>query len=350
MDEWRIEMNGSEIAPADQNKQINHSDRKWLRDNLLPVIVPIKDVGYEFVRNAIFGIPEECPIIFISATEDADMRAQERSIIEQNQGRQERDILWIPQDNTGIQQFLETNYPTLIEDGEIAQGYREALLIGVFAVKSLGAEYLAVVDGDNWSPMSIHEFVMLYARGFRNGGDYISLEWRCKPKCGPRGFEWRESGRTSGLINSYMDSLVVEHAENVNFAEEEDGETEQLITSSCSGDHAMTVELWDEIRHTTNHSGEVNAFIQIMEGNPEATLLQYKTMSPMFHQYGEEEHIEQERIEGFKAIHRSKLCTDEIAEEIEEECGEEVKEDLKEYPTTDNVGGGFLSYLDTIAE
>lgn len=346
MEDWSAEINGSSIAPPVENQEIVQDDVEWLQENQLPIIVPIKDVGVEFVRNAILGIPKECPVIFVSATEKPDVRAQERSLAHQYHGREERDILWIPQiesddgggTDSAVKQYLDTAYPALVEDGGVASGYREALLIGSFVAKSLDADYLGVVDGDNWNPMAIREFVLLYARGLRNKNSYVSLEWRCKPKCGDDGFEWRDAGRTSSVINEYMNRLLMLHTDYTSF---------DVITSSCSGDHAMTMELWDAIEHTENHSGEVNAFVKVMEGDPVGDIVQYRTMSPMFHQYGGSEHIEQERSEGFAPIYHSDLCDDQLKEKITQQTGGGVRE-LETYPKTRGVGGDFLAWLDEV--
>lgn len=330
---WTLDVNGTSITPAVQVEEISMEDPYWLENNLMPIISPIKGVGVEFVKNVIYGVPKPCPIIFVSATEDPNLRAQERSIIKQFNGPdgQERDILWIPQDGDEVKSFLESNYEALIEDGEVMGGHREALLIGSFAAKSLGAEYIGMVDGDNWTPMSIREFVTLYARGFREGGEYVSLEWRCKPKCGEDGFAWRRSGRTSLKANSAINRLVDELVD--------------VITSSCSGDHAVTVDLWDRIEHTENHSGEVNAFVKMMEGDPSAEVKQYRTMSPMFHQYGVEEHIDQEINEVMRAIYNSRLADDKLRREVQSMTPGDAAVTNRSYPPTEQVGTDFLESI-----
>lgn len=336
---WTLSINGSEVMPAQQVTEIKREDLEWLDDNLLPVVVPVKGVGVEFIKNAVYGIPDSCPVIFVSATEDEEARGQEKSFVHQFHGNQERDVLWIPQQNSDVKTFLEENYPALVEDGEVVPGYREALLIGSFTVKSLGADYMAVVDGDNWNPMAIREFVTLYARGFRQGADYVSLEWRCKPKCGDDGFEWRDEGRTSSVANEMMSRAVMFSSDHQQLG---------LISSSCSGDHAVTMDLWDELDHTENHSGEVGAFVQILEGEPEADLAQFKTMSPMFHQYGDGEHIQQERAEVLRELYHSDLVDDQLRERIVEKANESVKEENRVYPSTGEVDSGFLPRLEQL--
>lgn len=333
MDGWTLEANDSEIVPAEQNEEIRIEDLYWLEDNLFPIISPIKDVGVEFVKNVIYGVPKPSPIVFVSATEDLNVRAQERSVIQQFNSGQERDILWIPQGGAAVMEFLEEEYEALLDDdGQVKSGHREALMIGVFAAKSMGAEHVGMIDGDNWSPMAIREFVSLYARGLVDA-DYVSLEWRCKPKCGDEGFEWRGQGRTSGLANSALSRVV--------------SDVEESITSSCSGDHAISIELWDEIEHTPNHSGEVNAFVQICEGNPSAIIRQYKTMSPMFHQYGDGDHIDQERVEVLRQIYHSDLATQELQWDIEDEVDSDaVTFEVESYPKTEDVGDNFLEYIE----
>lgn len=132
-------------------------------------------------------------------------------------------------------------------------------------------KYIGFVDADNYAPGSVQEYCRAFSAGLhlaRGTEDaMVRISWASKPKIHDGKLEFRPLGRSSEIVNRWLNSLLT----NMNGADVDtggafaaDSET-NLICTGNAGEHAMTISLALKLRLASGYAIEPFHFLDIWE-------------------------------------------------------------------------------------
>ncbi len=296
----------------------------------MTIIIPVKDENPKVLEGVLSGIPHDALLVIVSNSrrEPIDRYRIELDTVFQFYRLTHRPFLMIHQRDLAWSDALtEAGYPYLLgEDGLVRNGKGEGMVLGLLISKYLGRKYVGFIDSDNYIPGAVNEYVNIYAAGFymsKTPYTMIRIKWPYKTKFVGKRFYFRRRGRVSEITNKFMNLLV---ARITKF------ETD-IIKTSNSGEHAMTLELVDRIGYSSGFSIEPYQIVYMLEeytgikAPPRSKevyekgleIYQIEPRNPHIHEERDESHIPEMMKHSLSTIYHSVLADESIKALIERE-------------------------------
>lgn len=140
--------------------------------------------------------------------------------------------------------------------------------------------YIGFIDADNYVPGSVHEYCRAFSAGLvlANADDaMVRINWAAKPKVKDGRLEFKASGRSSQILNLWLNRLLREISARIkgdvvvgDDDEEDDtdeGENYQESDHICTGnagEHAMSMSLALKLRLANGYAIEPFHFLDIL--------------------------------------------------------------------------------------
>lgn len=309
----------------------------------LAVIVPIKNDKLKLIDGVFSGIPHDCFLIVVSNSrrKPSDRAQMEKDgLLKFCQFTQRKAIFVHQRDPAIAEAFKKVGYEEILDDKELVRdGKAEGMIIGIVLAKTLGKDFVGFIDGDNYVPGAVHEYVKDFVCGFSMAeSPYVMVRnsWKYKPKVLGERVYFRKWGRISVVTNSYLNQLISTHS----------GFETEVIKTGNAGEHAMSMKLAEIMEYSSSYSVEPYELIYILEefGGMKPThfeevleegvdIFQIETRNPHFHERKGEEHLSNMLLQSLSTIYNSELCTKEVKKAIIKEIkNREVGQSEKDLP------------------
>jgi mannosyl-3-phosphoglycerate synthase len=237
----------------------------------LAIIVPCKNEDVSILDGVLHGIPHDCLIILVSNSEPAKYEA-EVALLTSYCTNGQRSAIVAHQHDTGIATaFTDAGMPSIVapqsSPARIRNGKGEAMIIGTALAKLANKQYVGFVDADNLVAGSVHEYCKVYAAGLHYalncpGSDadshaMVRIKWNSKPKVRDGEIVFEKSGRSSRVVNEWMNRLL-------NAITEGDAD-ERIIQTANAGEHAMSIDLAMGLQFATGYAVEPHQLVDAWE-------------------------------------------------------------------------------------
>ena len=305
------------------NEQISEIESK------MAIVIPIKNERLKLLEGVLSGIPHDCMTIIVSNSprQPVDRYKLEKESLQQFNRFANKNALIIHQRDEGLAETLrEVNYNELIgSDQLIRNGKAEGMVLGMLLAKMAHKEYVGFIDGDNYVPGAVNEYVKIFASGIAMSDTpykMIRVSWIYKPKISESGIYFSKWGRVSEITNHYLNSLVSYYT----------GFETEVIRTGNSGEHCMSVQLAELLTYSSGFSIEPYEIVNLLEQfggitPPEhkdtmekgVEVMQIETRNPHFHEEKGDLHIKEMFSQGWGSIFHSKLCHPELREKLKAE-------------------------------
>ncbi|HEY6537187.1 MAG TPA: mannosyl-3-phosphoglycerate synthase [Candidatus Nitrosocosmicus sp.] len=325
------ELDAGEIPSIDVNNQ-GPSTRGYsyteLSDILkdLAIVIPIKNEKISLIEGVLSGIPNECLVIIVSNSERSTMDkfSMEVEMVKQYSRFTHKKIMIIHQRDEELAKiFKKVKYKGILDSkNRIRNGKAEGMIIGMLLAKAQLKKYIGFIDGDNYFPGSVNEYVKIYATGFKMATtpySNIRISWKSKPKIVNNKLQFPKWGRISEYSNKYLNSLI---SNIVGFESD-------IISTGNAGEHALSMSLAENLHYSTGYSVEPYEFINILEkyGGLFPTdyfeilekgieIFQIESRNPHLHEEKGVDHLTGMMQDSLIAINNSKICNTELTKEI----------------------------------
>jgi mannosyl-3-phosphoglycerate synthase len=316
------------------NEQISEIESK------MAIVIPIKNERLKLLEGVLSGIPHDCMTIIVSNSprQPVDRYKLEKESLQQFNRFANKNALIIHQRDEGLAETLrELNYNELIgSDQLIRNGKAEGMVLGMLLAKMANKEYVGFIDGDNYVPGAVNEYVKIFASGIAMSDTpykMIRVSWIYKPKISESGIYFSKWGRVSEITNHYLNSLVSYYT----------GFETEVMRTGNSGEHCMSLKLAELLNFSSGFSVETYEIVNLLEQfggilpteNQDAMdkgveVMQVETRNPHFHEDKGEAHLKEMINGSLGCIYHSKICHPKLQEKILEE--------LKNKSTLDNNG------------
>ncbi|KAK4195048.1 hypothetical protein QBC40DRAFT_289669 [Triangularia verruculosa] len=296
------------------------------------IVVPCKDEEVEVIKGVVAGIPGGCAVILVSNCSrqygENGWEAQARMLSEFIDWG--REGCFVHQKYcAAARAFKEAGVPEILdpETGRIRNGKGEGMYLGIALARSYFPkhQYIGFIDADNRIPGSVTEYCKAYAGGFASAPLFaaesgstpedvmVRICWASKPKHNSKTgrIEFMEQGRSSRIVNTFLNKLFVV-----------EGEDREFITTGNAGEHAMTMEMALRMQMANGYAIEPFQFIEPLlrhssssrrdavdsfESKPNDSrtthVLQIKTANPHLHRETNNDHITKMWAAGLGALY-----------------------------------------------
>lgn len=278
-------------------------------------IVPVKNEDTLSLEGVLRAIPHESPIIVVSNSQQYPLNIYklEKDIAKMLYKTTGRTIIVVHQKNQVIADQLRDVLPSIIdEESRVRDGKGEGMLIGLLIADAIRAENVAFIDSDNYIPSVVLEYALIFYTVLSSSESkykMVRLLWSHKAWFSEELY-FRRMGRVSNLVNNVFNKIL-SYRQKI--------ETD-IIKTSNSGEHAMSMELARELIYGGGFSVETQELVGILEKCylnvskgvcsvlPEnIEVYQVESMSPHIHAEKGESHVVEMIIESLSAIYNSSL-------------------------------------------
>jgi mannosyl-3-phosphoglycerate synthase len=309
---------GDGVVPAEAIRAIQRE---------MVVVVPCMDEMRGVIEGVLAGIPQHCLVVLVSnsARRPVDRYEIEVQTLEQFCQATGRSGLAVHQRDPDLAAaFAAAGLPELTDaTGRVRAGKGEAMLVGLAIAALTGRQWVGYIDADNYSPGAVHEYVTAYAAGLHlaaNPYAMVRICWHSKPKLRDGRLFFSRRGRSSEVINAFLNRLVAEYS----------GFGTDVIDTGNAGEHAFGIDLGLRLRLAGGFAVEPFEYIDLFEqfggvlepgalrpGLPgplpeldEALargvpVLQIGTRNPHFHDNKGEEHVRGMRTQALNVLYHS---------------------------------------------
>jgi mannosyl-3-phosphoglycerate synthase len=287
----------------------------------LTIVVPVKNERRSTLRGVLAGIPGGCRVVVISASDSTpiDRFQLEREAIDgftQNTGRT---VLHIHQRDTVVAAAIENAMPELLDDdGLVAWGKGEAMLLGAMIARETGSKAVGFVDADNYVPGAVNEYARIFSATIASAAtDHTMgrISWQSKPKVEDGSLVFNRWGRSTTVSNRVLNELLSHYL----------GEGTRIITTGNAGEQVVSMPLAERLRFTGSFGAETGQFIDLMEQfggivDPiddvpdRIDVFQTETINPHFHEDKGEGHVDGMRDQSIATITTSPICPRHVAD------------------------------------
>ncbi|MGD1836369.1 MAG: mannosyl-3-phosphoglycerate synthase [Nitrososphaeraceae archaeon] len=305
------------------NEQISEIESK------MAIVIPIKNERLKLLEGVLSGIPNECMTIIISNSprQPVDRFKLEKEALEQFNTFASKNALIIHQRDKGLAEAIkEVGYKDLIgKDNLIRNGKAEGMVLGMLLSKMAKKEYVGFIDGDNYVPGAVNEYVKIFASGIAMSNTpykMVRISWIYKPKISESGIYFSKWGRVSEITNHYLNSLISYYT----------GFETEVMRTGNSGEHCMSIKLAELLSYSSGFSVETFEIVNLLEQfggilpteNQDAMdkgveVMQVETRNPHFHEEKGEAHLKEMINGSLGCIYHSKICHPKLKEKLMEE-------------------------------
>ena len=338
------------------------------------------------------GVSNPCLIILVSNSNETNFRAERVMLAKVCSENSRSGIIIHQQDEglaiafaaTGMSKLVETIHQPQCETKNVARvrkGKGEAMMIGVAIAKLARRQFVGFIDADNWVSGSVQEYCKAYAAGLQyalssakrsetepvfgtvaSATDchvMVRIKWNSKPKIEHGKLVSKESGRSSVIVNKWMnqllDSIVPPNT------------SKDIIQTANAGEHVMTTDLAMELQFATGYAVEPFQLVNMWEKfgarpsvnvdipyandinrsyiaecsaeasetllylqsptnpihvsvspfPPKVHIIQIQTCNPHIHDFNKgDEHIENMQVHGLSTIYHSRLAPQKLKDEL----------------------------------
>lgn len=288
------------------------------------IVVPIRNEDLMAFEKVLRAIPYDSPIIVVSASDLEPMNTfnEERAIVRDLYKQTGRAIIHVHQRDPVLSELLKEESPELIDEkGLVRYGKGEGMLLGALLADGLRAKYVGFIDADNLIPGAVFEYSMIYYTMLSNSeSKYVMVRvyWSYKGWAGGELF-LRRMGRVSRVVGGVFNKLLSRGRVY---------ETD-IIKTSNSGEHAMSIELARAIGFSSGFSVECGELMRMIElcyigikdglcpALPKSMeYYQVESLDPHIHAVKGDEHITDMLAQSLGVIYHSGLSDDAIRDEI----------------------------------
>lgn len=293
----------------------------------MAIVVPTKNERRKVIEGVLSGIPHDCLIVLVSASErePIDRYEIETGLLERFCRAAERPAVALHQADPGVADALTHAGMGQLVDGErVRDGKGEAMIIGMLIAAIAGKEHVGFIDADNYVPGAVHEYVKVFAAGLHLAPTpyaMIRISWQSKPKIEDGHLVFNKWGRTTHVTNQFLNLLLSTY----------NGFGTEVIRTGNAGEHAISLELAKRMRFAGGFAVEPYELLDLFEQfggarpspHPEVTrslvdVFQVETRNPHFHEDKGDDHVAGMRLESIRALLASPICPDAVKKEIEE--------------------------------
>ena len=291
----------------------------------MAIVIPVKDEKLKLFEGVISGIPHDCLIIVVSNSQRrrVDRFKMERDALAQFCRFTQHQALIVhqkdPQLATGL---AEAGYKEMLDDKELVRnGKSEGMILGMLLAMLYKKDYIGFIDGDNYLPGAVWEYVKIYAAGFslaQSPYAMVRILWHFKPKMTPQMY-FKKWGRVSEVTNKYVNALISSKT----------GFETEIIKTGNAGEHAMTMKLAELLPYASGFAVEPQELVSIFEGfggilpaahqvaaKQGVEIFQIETRNPHFHEEKGRVHLREMLVPGLATIYYSALCDKELRRQI----------------------------------
>lgn len=282
-------------------------------------IVPVKNEDLLALEGVLRAIPYYSPIIVVSNSAIApfNLYKLELDVAKTIYRSTGREIIVVHQKDKCIADKLRDRYSSLIDDNSLVRdGKGEGMLIGVLLADGLGAKNIAFVDADNYIPSVVLEYSLIYYTMLSMSESkykMVRIYWGYKAWMASQEFYYRRQGRASSTVNEVFNKVL-----SLKRRIETD-----IIKTSNSGEHAMSIDLARELVYGSGFSIETQELVSILEkcyvnvdrglcpslpGHVE--IYQVESLSPHIHAEKGEAHVLEMILESISSIYHSQIPDD----------------------------------------
>ncbi|MBA3978309.1 MAG: mannosyl-3-phosphoglycerate synthase, partial [Nitrosopumilus sp.] len=294
----------------------------------LAIVIPVKNEKLGLLEGALSGIPNECLVIIVSNSERTpfDRFSMEVEMIKQFSRFADKKIMVINQKDKGLGPiFSKLNYTSILDSkGRVRNGKAEGMIIGMLLAKMQLKKYVGFIDGDNYFPGAVNEYVKIFAAGFGMASTpycNVRISWKSKPKIVNNQLQFPRWGRISEYSNKYLNDLI----SNIT------GSKSEIVTTGNAGEHALSMALAENLNYSTGYSVEPYELIDILEKfggllpsdlagiiKKGVEIFQIETRNPHLHEEKGKDHLTGMLQDSLLAINNSKICNMELTRVIKD--------------------------------
>ncbi|OAK99253.1 hypothetical protein IQ06DRAFT_16765 [Phaeosphaeriaceae sp. SRC1lsM3a] len=237
----------------------------------LAIVVPCKDEDVSILDGVLRGIPHDCLIILLSNSKPNNFEAECALLTDYCTTAQRSGIVAHQHDAGIARAFVDAGMPQIVADNiqppRIRNGKGEAMIIGVALAKLVGKQYVGFVDADNLVAGSVHEYCKVYAAGLHYARQYngldesshtmVRIKWNSKPKVKDGVIAFEKSGRSSRVVNHWMNRLLN--------AISEGSANSSIIQTGNAGEHAMSIDYAMDLEFATGYAVEPYQLVDTWE-------------------------------------------------------------------------------------
>lgn len=332
-----VELDSGLDAPRDTDSADRLLDLVSARDinaieHRMAIVVPTKNERRKVIEGVLSGIPHDCLIVLVSASErePVDRYAIESELLERFCRSADRRAVAVHQDDPGVAEALSAaGMGQMVNEGRVRRGKGEAMLLGMLLAAAHDKEHVGFVDADNYVPGAVHEYVKVFAAGLHLAPTpyaMVRISWQSKPKIENGRLVFNKWGRTTHVTNRFLNEVLSVY----------NGSGTEVIRTGNAGEHAMTLELAKRMRFAGGFAVEpfelMDLFDQFGGARPSphpdvvksfVDVFQIETRNPHFHEDKGEEHVSGMKLESVLAVMASPVCPESVRNEIVEFLREE---------------------------
>jgi len=286
-DSQRLSYHATQRTSQDQNPSNVAVTRQELDiiTSQMAIVVPCMNERLESLGGVLSGIPHDNLIIVVSnsrleglknleKSEPTSTFITEKELLTSFSQATGRSSIIIHQRDPGAATAVQAaGFAALLDStGLVRNGKGEGMLLGVLLAALAGRKYVGFVDADNFVPGAVLEYCRLFAVGLHlarenKAGGMVRLKWRSKPKCENNEIVFRESGRSSAVVNEWLNRLVRAHTNSSDISASGREQTD-IIATGNAGEHAMTVNLALRMRFASGYAVEPFQLLDLFEELP----------------------------------------------------------------------------------
>lgn len=292
----------------------------------LAIVIPVKNEKLKLLEGVLSGIPNECLVIIVSNStrSPVDRFAMEAESIRQLSMFMDKQIAIVHQQDAGLAEvFKKAGYDSILDsEGNVRAGKAEGMVLGLLIAKMYHKDYVGFIDGDNYVPGAVNEYVKIFAVGFgMSSTPYcnVRVSWVFKPKVRNNSLQFSKWGRVSEITNKNLNGLLASIT----------GFETEIIKTGNAGEHALSMLLAERLHFSSGYSVETHEFIDVLEKfgglipsdyphimEKGVEVFQIETRNPHFHEDKGMAHLNEMLEASLATIYGSKVCPDELSESL----------------------------------
>lgn len=251
-------------------------------ESRLTIVIPCKDEDTSILIGVLLGIPHDCLIIIVSNSTPSNFEAECRLLEKFCDDTQRPGIAVHQQDKDLAHAFKTAGMVDLVEkhlpDGKqnttwrVRNGKGEGMIIGTAVAKLAGKQFVGFIDADNLVTGAVNEYCKVFAAGLHyalrctKSGDsdagsepdtMVRIKWNSKPKVKDNQLVFEKSGRSSRVVNEWMNRLLDTIVDN--------NKPSDIIQTANAGEHAMGINLAMKLRFATGYAVEPAQLVDAWE-------------------------------------------------------------------------------------
>jgi mannosyl-3-phosphoglycerate synthase len=305
------------------NEQISEIESK------MAIVIPIRNERLKLLEGVLSGIPHDCMTIILSNSprQPVDRYKLERDSLQQFNRFANKNALILHQRDEGVAETLkDVGFTDLIDQDKLVRnGKAEGMILGMLLAKMAKKDYVGFIDGDNYVPGAVNEYVKIFSAGIAMSNTpykMIRVSWIYKPKISESGIYFSKWGRVSEITNYYLNSLISYYT----------GFETEVVRTGNSGEHCISLKLAELMNFSSGFSVETYELVNLLEqfggilptDNQDAMdkgveVMQVETRNPHFHEEKGDAHLKEMINGSLGCIYHSKICHPKLQEKILEE-------------------------------